>query len=210
VIGGLLIALALIAGVTLISAFIEYSIGIVFPVAALAVVGLITMGVSSIMPAKTRKGAEEAAKWRAFEAFMKDLPRFQKVEEATDLFDKYLPYAIAFGLERRWVNVFAQAPTPVPIWYRPWIGPGHVYGPGQMTQGLGDGPAQSVGGGLAGSLQSINTGLTSLFNQAGQVFRSTPSSSSSGGFKGGYRGGGFGGGGFRVGGGGGGGARGFR
>ena len=63
------------------------------------------------------------------------------------------------------------------------------------------------GGSLTGSFQSLNTGLTSLFNQASQVFRSVPSGSSGsrGGFSGGFRGGGF-----RSGGGGGGGGRGFR
>jgi uncharacterized membrane protein YgcG len=206
---GLLLSLvAAIVGCVVIGEYVDYSIGVVFPVAALGFVGLLAMAVSSVMPAKTRQGAEEAAKWRAFQTYLRDLPRFQKVEEATELFDKYLPYAIAFGIERRWVGLFAPTSAPAPIWYRPWIGPrpmatGRVAGGG----GLGGGP--SLGEGLAGGLNSINTGLTSLFNQAGQVFRSAPSGSS-GGFSGGYRGGGFRGGGFRVGGGGGGGARGFR
>ncbi len=206
VLGTLLILLAVIGGFVVVPRFIDYSFGVVFPVGALGLVGLLTMGVSGIMPAKTRKGAEEAARWRAFQTYLRDLPRFQSVEEATGLFDKYLPYAVAFGIERRWVNLFIQANTPSPIWYQPWYGPRHVYGPGPTVIGSGGsvsaGP--SLGEGLAGSLQSINTGLTSLFNQAGQVFRSTPGGSSSG-FSGGYRGGGF-----RAGGGGGGGARGFR
>jgi uncharacterized protein (TIGR04222 family) len=207
--GGALMVIAAIAAFTLIPAFVQYSVGVVFPVAALGLVGLIAIVVASVMPARTRKGAEEVARWRAFETFMKDLPRFQKVGEATALFDKYLPYAIAFGLERRWINTFAQTNAPAPIWYYPWIGPGRIYGAGQAMSG-GAPSTPGMSGGLAGSLQSINNGLTSLFNQAGQVFRSTPGGASGGGFSGGYRGGGFRGGGFRVGGGGGGGARGFR
>jgi len=210
--GSGLILLAVISGFIAVPRFIDYSSGVIFPVGALGLIGLLTMAVSSVMPAKTRKGAEEAAKWRAFQTYLQDLPRFQRVEEATELFDKYLPYAIAFGIERQWVNRFSQVDTPPPIWYRPWYGPGRVYGrPGGTVIDTGGGmPAgPSFGEGLAGGLQSINTGLTSLFNQAGQVFRSAPSGSS-GGFSGGYRGGGFRGGGFRVGGGGGGGSRGFR
>lgn len=207
--GTVLLIAAFIAAVVLVPEYADISIGILFPIGALGLVGLLTMGASSVMPAKTHKGAEEAARWRAFEAFMKDLPRFQNVEEATDLFDKYLPYAIAFGLERRWINQFSRVDTPPPIWYRPWYGPGRAYGSGGLGGGGGGGggiPAgQSLGDGLAGSLQSMNQGLTSLFNQAGQVFRSAPSGSSGGGFSGGFRGGGFSGGG-----GGGGGSRGFR
>ena len=207
--GGVLLFLAFLGAVVLTPMFIDYSVGILFPVGALGLVGVLTLIVAGVMPAKTRKGAEEAAKWRAFQSYLQDLPRFQKVEEATSLFDQYLPYAIAFGFERRWINLFSQANTPPPIWYRPWYGPGHIYGR-PMTVSTGGGQAGgSLGEGLAGSLQSINTGLTSLFNQAGQVFRSAPSGSS-GGFSGGYRGGGFSGGGFRGGGGGGGGSRGFR
>ncbi len=212
VLGVAVLLIAIVAGFVVISRFIDYSFGVVFPVAALGLVGLVTMFVSNAMPARTRKGAEETAKWRAFQAYLKDLPRFQKVEEAAGLFDKYLPYAIAFGIERRWVNLFSQVDTPMPIWYRPWYAPGRVYGTGDMLGGAAGGGALaggSPGGGLAGGLNSVNSGLTSLFNQAGQVFRSAPSGSS-GGFSGGYRGGGFRGGGFRVGGGGGGGGRGFR
>ena len=213
VLGVLLLVVAVAAGVFLIGRFIDYSIGVVFPPFALGAVGLAAMIVAGAMPAKTRKGAEEAARWRAFENFMKDLPRFQKVEEATDLFDRYLPYAIAFGLERRWMNLFAQVQAPMPpiIWYRPWLGPRHLGTGRVMPTGAGGVPsAQSMTQGMASSLQSINNGLASLFNQAGQVFRSVPSNTSGGGFSGGYRGGGFRGGGFRVGGGGGGGFRGFR
>ena len=199
--GTLLILIAVIGGIIAVPRFIDYSFGVVFPFGALGLIGLLTMGVSGVMPAKTRKGAEEAARWRAFQTYLRDLPRFQSVEGVTELFDKYLPYAIAFGIERRWVTIFSQANTPSPIWYRPWYGP-HPMRTGAGSEMPAAGP--SLGEGLAGSLQSINTGLTSLFNQAGQVFRSVPGGSS-GGFSGGYRGGGF-----RVGGGGGGGARGFR
>ncbi len=205
-IGTALLLIAFVGGFILIERFFDFSAGVVLPPVALGFVGLLTMGVSGIMPAKTRKGAEEAVRWRAFETYLRDLPRFQKLEEATGWFDQYLPYAIAFGIERRWINLFSQTETPAPIWYRPWYGPRHVYVPGRAATGMeGDMQAgPSSGEGLAGSLQSINAGLTSLFNQAGQVFRSAPSGSG-GGFSGGYRGGGF-----RAGGGGGGGSRGFR
>ena len=202
--GALLLAFAVVGGFFFVMFTAQASAAACFPAVALGLVAVLTLGVARAMPARTRRGAEENAKWRAFLKFMQDLPRFEKLEDATSLFDKYLPYAIAFGLERRWVTMFAVTNTPAPMWYRPWLG----HGGSVMRAGGSPGPSggPSLGEGLAGGLNSINLGLTGLFNQAGQVFRSVPSSSGSGrGFSGGYRGGGF-----RAGGGGGGGARGFR
>ena len=66
------------------------------------------------MPRKTRAGAEAAAKWRAFRRYLDDIEKYEGVEEAKAIFERYLPYATAFGLDRTWVAKFAsvQAPTP--------------------------------------------------------------------------------------------------
>lgn len=87
--------------------------------AAGIIVSLILLRVSRSMPRKTLAGAEAAAKWNAFRVYLKDIRKYQKVEEATDLFERYLPYAVAFGLERDWVRTFAAAGAPVPGWFQP-------------------------------------------------------------------------------------------
>src|SRR5699024_8704865 len=74
--------------------------------------------VSRRMPRKTRHGAEAAARWRAFRTYLADIRKYEKLETATELFDRYLAYAVAFGLEQRWVREFERAGAPVPGWYR--------------------------------------------------------------------------------------------
>ena len=49
------------------------------------------------MPRRTAKGAQEQRKWEAFRNYLHDLTRFQDMETAQESFEKYLPYAIAFG-----------------------------------------------------------------------------------------------------------------
>jgi hypothetical protein len=196
---------------------------ILCPFAALGVVSLAAALVGQAMPVKTRKGAEEAAKWRAFRTYLQNAERYADLTERTSEFDAYLPYSVAFGLERAWVNKFARIPgTPIPGWYFPAhlpAGHGDTGGAGRrraVPGGVPEGgsmrdlrgeavrPGPSLDGlseGMFGSLSSMSDGLFSMLNSASSVFRSVPSSSGSGG--------GFSGGGFSGGGGGGGGGAGF-
>lgn len=180
------------------------------PVFAL-IPGLLAMAyTSSHMPTKTEAGALEAAKWDAFRKYLKDTERYGSLDEAKDRFAAYLPYAVAFGLERSWIRKFAQLETvPSPPWYHPYPRPMRPYGRsrrigggtlvgGGATPGVGD----SIGGGmpslegmsgsLTTSLNNMSDGLTRMLNSSATVFKSTPpSSSSSGGFSGGGFSGGF-------------------
>jgi len=101
---------------------------VIFPL----VIGLVFMflagRLSRAMPAKTLAGAESAAKWRAFRAYLDDIDNRLDLAESKAIFDKYLPYAVAFGLEESWVRKFAYVATPTPQWYG------------------GDGPLVVVGG----------------------------------------------------------------
>ncbi len=201
---------------------------IMIPVGTLALVFGSLYIVAKVMPKKTYEGAETAAKWRAFKRYLTDLDQNRATAGATELFNKYLPYAVAFGIEHSWVQKFADAGAPPPEWYGGsgggWTGSdaGRPYrrnrgGWGNWTTipSSGGGGGQTGGGldmpGLpdiqdasdsAGkSLQSMSGGLFDLFDLAGSAFESFGSSSSrSGG--GGSRHGGFSGGGRSSGGGG--------
>ncbi|MCA9919861.1 MAG: DUF2207 domain-containing protein [Anaerolineales bacterium] len=164
------------------------------------------------MPSKTAKGAEEKAKWDAFKTYLKNIEQYENMDQAGELFEKYLPYATAFGLDRSWIRKFASAPhTPMPRWYRPY-GYGHSggYGRPQPTTGgsssSGSAPSlpslDTAASGMAGGLESMSAGLTRMLNSTASTMRSTPPSSSSGGrssggFSGGFSGGSSGGGGSR-------------
>lgn len=165
------------------------------------------------MPVKSPKGAESAAKWEAFRNFLSRIEQMTDLGEASDQFEKFLPYAIAFGMNQSFVTKFARmADTPAPGWYVPYprrrgyaggSGGGGLAKEMPAGAGAGSGGLQSMSDSMAGGLQSMSDGLTTMLNSAGRIMRSAPSSSGSSG------GGGFSGGGFSGGGGGGGGGAGF-
>jgi uncharacterized membrane protein YgcG len=183
-----------------------------FAIAILIGLGIVALGViiaSRWMPRKTPKGAEAAARWVAFRRYLDQIERYGDLDEAQEIFAKYLPYAIAFGIEKSWVRKFARDNTPAPHWYGPRYGRYGLGGRPIIVDGGGGGfdapgipSLDSMSEGFSGSLQGMSDGLFSMFNQASSSFR--PYSSSSGGSSSG----GFGGGGGSFGGGGGGGGRG--
>ncbi|MCA9930822.1 MAG: DUF2207 domain-containing protein [Anaerolineales bacterium] len=164
-----------------------------------------TMGLTSIfmlfaarvMPAKTAKGVEEAAKWEAFKNYLQNIERYSNIQEAGDIFEKYLGYATAFGLDRSWIIKFSKVnTTPIPPWYYPHphhypMGTGSR--PFRPTEGGGSMPTlENMSGGLTGGLESMSKGLTRMLNSSSTILRSTytSSSGSSGSFSGGFSGGG--------------------
>ncbi|MCA0452862.1 MAG: DUF2207 domain-containing protein [Chloroflexi bacterium] len=193
---------------------------------AIGFVGVAALIAGQVMPAKTRKGAEEAAKWRAFYEYLQNLEKYSDVEEASKHFDDYLPYAVAFGLDRAWVRRFSQVQNvPIPYWYYPTYMGGRYHGgyhagspfpSGNMGgSGLPGDIARAPGGldtmsrNLSGGLENISSGLTNMLQSASRVMTSQPQSSSGGSGRWSSGGRGFSGGGFSGGGGSGGGSRGF-
>ena len=176
---------------------------IICPFIAVGIVAIAIIIVGQAMPVKTRKGAEEAAKWKAFKRYLRDIDRYTNLEEATEQFDRFLPFAIAFGIERSWINKFTAVPsTPIPIWYVPlWMSSRGA----DRQRSLGGGQTPSLDGmskGMGTGLSGMSAGLVSLLNTASSTLVSRPQSSGS-------SGGGWSGGGFSSGGGGGGGSAGF-
>ncbi|HJW27656.1 MAG TPA: hypothetical protein VJ508_00220, partial [Saprospiraceae bacterium] len=200
-----IVVLAILGGIVAGVVFADFVLGIVLAFIGLGFFGLVMAGASSAMPVKTRHGTEMKAAWLAFKRYLENISKYTKLEEATDQFDKYLPYAIAFGLDRSWINTFTRVNTPIPYWYHPyWYGRGIGIPNGSPTSvggGIGTPSVQGMSDSLAHSLQSMSTGLTTMLNSAASTFQSRPSSSGGGG--------GWSGGGFSGGGGGGGGSAGF-
>lgn len=180
--------------------------------AALGVVFVALLIVAGHMPRRTELGAEETAKWKAFRRYLEDIDRYDDLEEKAAIFENYLPYAIAFGMEKDYIKKFSRVPTPAPQWYRPYPpiiimrGGGMDPVPGGSTSTPGGGftppTLQGMSDGMSSSLQSMSDGLVTMLNSASNTLTSAPRSSGSGG-GGGWSGGG---GGFGGGGGGGGGS----
>lgn len=171
---------------------------------ALGITSIIMLFVARAMPAKTAKGAEEAAKWEAFKKYLQNIERYTNVKEAGDVFEKYLGYATAFGLDRSWIRKFSKVETTsIPGWYypRPYGHPNQglpwpsTGGSTMPTEGGSAPTLETLSGGVTGGLESMSKGLTRMLNSSSTILRSTytapsSSSSSSGSFSGGFSGGG--------------------
>src|SRR5690606_12914774 len=92
---------------------------------AIGFTGLIFTIIAEYMPAKTQSGALEAAKWLAFKKYLENLNKYDDVESAKTHFDEYLPYAVAFNVDKHWIKNFSKlSDMPVPTWYYPtYMGP---------------------------------------------------------------------------------------
>ena len=132
------------------------------------------------MTCKTFYGVRTFTSVRGFQEFMQRVDADRLKRMPPDTFEKYLPFAMALGVEQQWAHAFEGIVKDPPNWY------------------------QSSDGGMF-SPRMFTSGLTSMSSQAQSAFVSAPRASSSGsGFSGGggSSGGGFSGGGFGGGGGG--------
>ena len=97
---------------------------------AVAVVGLALVVVSRAAPARTPDGTAVLAQTLGFRRYLATAEANQlKFEEGQDIFSRYLPYAIVFGLADRWARVFAELAAsgrtvPAPTWYTGYYHPG--------------------------------------------------------------------------------------
>ncbi|MCY4082953.1 MAG: DUF2207 domain-containing protein [Caldilineaceae bacterium] len=232
--GVCLLVLAGLAGLGLWTLFSDLTGAAALPGIGLAATAFGFLLLSRFMPRKTDAGAELAARWQAFKRYLRNIDRYSDLEEQKELWDRWLPYAIAFGVDSQYIRKFEAVDAPAPGWYIPdptMYGPYRrwYYGPGPVARPLrtdgggrvgGDTPAtptgSPAGGGLGGglgdvsrglgtSLAGMSAGLGAMLTSTSTTMTSRPSSSSTGG--GGWSGGGgfTGGGGFGGGGGGGGG-----
>lgn len=135
------------------------------------------------LAAKTVRGARTRVECLGFREFMTRVDGDRIKRMPPDTFEKFLPYAMAFGVEQHWAKAFQGLLTEPPAWY---VGSG--YGtPGMMWTPL-----------------LFTNSMNSFSSSAYESFAAAPQASSSGsgfggggslGGGGGFSGGGFGGGG---------------
>jgi hypothetical protein len=142
--------------------------------------GLVALAIviilGKLLTATSLKGAKTVVQIRGFQEFMNRVDADRLKRMPPDTFEKYLPYAMALGVEHHWAKAFEGIIQNPPTWY------------------------QSSDGHMFSTFYFVNS-LGSMTQTASSTFVSAPRASSSGsGFGGG--GGGFSGGGFGGGGGG--------
>ncbi|HEV2299020.1 MAG TPA: DUF2207 domain-containing protein [Candidatus Acidoferrales bacterium] len=135
--------------------------------------GAIIAGFGFFMSARTVSGERALERVLGFEDFLGRVEKDQieRLEKTPAMFEKFLPYAMALRVEKKWVSAFQGIYTQPPQWYS---GP---YGAGFQPY-------------------LLVTDLDFMSAQAGTAMASSPRSAGGSGFGGGgFSGGGFGGGG---------------
>jgi predicted membrane protein DUF2207 len=140
--------------------------------------GIIICVFGWFMPGHTARGMTALENTLGFEDFLQHVEsdRIARIEKTPALFEKYLPFAMALGVEKKWVGAFGDICKQPPSWYQ-----GGVYGNNFV-------PLYFI------------ASLNSMTAQTSSVMSSAPRSAGGGS---GFGGGGFSGGGFGGGGGGG-------
>src|SRR5579871_228519 len=149
---------------------------------ALAIAGIIVFLFGRQMSAKTLQGARTAVAVLGFQEFMNRVDADRLKRMPPDTFEKYLPYAMALGVEHKWAQAFAGIVKDPPSWYA---------APAGYAYGTAFNPIF-----FTNSMHSMATDMHQVFVSAPRA-SSTGSGWSGGGFGGGggFSGGGFGGGG---------------
>ncbi len=169
---GLVLALAAAAG------------GVLWGIQSQSLVVFISLSLSAInigvfgylMPRKTHRGVRMLEKVLGFQEYLHWAEKDRIRREPPDVFHKWLPYAMAFGVLEQWTKTFEGLTVPAPAWYSSKRAFNPVYFGHRI------------------SLMSVSMG---------NVFASAPRQTGAGGkgwsgrsgFGGGFSGGGFGGGG---------------
>jgi Predicted membrane protein (DUF2207) len=85
-----------------------------------AFTGAIALGFGFFLPARTRAGTQVLAKVLGFREFLVRVEKDQieRLEKTPELFEKYLPYAMALAVENRWTQTFGNITVPPPKWYQ--------------------------------------------------------------------------------------------
>jgi uncharacterized membrane protein YgcG len=87
--------------------------------------GAIICGFGWFMPARTQAGARALEGVLGFEDFLAHVEsdRFNRMIKTPEMFEKFLPFAMALGVEKNWSQAFRGIYTQPPQWYQGSYGP---------------------------------------------------------------------------------------
>ena len=170
--GGIALTVFLMLGLRFFSDALSLSLGASLLAAILSAVPVIGFGL--VMPARTVKGTRQLEHILGFQEFLDrvEADHFRRMIDSPEMFERYLPHAMALQVEKKWARAFEDMYKEPPDWYS---GPaGRHFRPTIFVSDLG-----------------------SMTGRVGSAMTSQPRSSGGSGFGGGggFSGGGFGGGG---------------
>lgn len=97
----------------------------------------------------TPAGEEQAARWKGFAEYLKQVSKGKEPAIRPDTFEKYLAYAAVFGLGTHWAKYFQDlGGVPLPIWFHATAGSHADFG--SMVAVMSASDSSSAGGGAGG------------------------------------------------------------
>jgi len=142
--------------------------------------GVIVCGFGWFMPARTQTGARALEGILGFEDFLAHVEsdRFNRMIKTPEMFEKFLPFAMALGVEKNWSKAFQGIYTQPPQWYQ-----GGSFGPNFYPYMFAE------------NLNSMSSLASTAMTSAPRSSGGSAFGGDGGGGGGGFEGGGFGGGG---------------
>lgn len=109
--------------ILLILGFIVYKIGPFFVssggifliIASIVSVAIIFIGLYD--PLLNERGLTLKKDWLGFKMYLETAEKYRMQNLTPDIFEKYLPYAIIFGVEKKWAKAFTGMKMSPPTWY---------------------------------------------------------------------------------------------
>jgi hypothetical protein len=100
----------------------------------------------------TPSGEEQAARWKGFAEYLKQVSKGKEPAIRPDYFERYLAYAAVFGLGTKWAQYFQKlGGVPLPIWFHAAAGNDANFGAIVAVMSSSDSAGASAGGGGAGA-----------------------------------------------------------
>jgi uncharacterized membrane protein len=111
-IGFLMIIVAV--GLVIVSTILPIFIGMAI---TMCILGIIILFLSKHMPSKTELGSKVFHKVLGFKMYMETAEKYRVQNLTPETFEKFLPYAIVFGIEKQWAEKFKDIYKGKPDWY---------------------------------------------------------------------------------------------
>jgi len=177
-IGVALAVIALAIFLALANGFLPIFIGATISV---GMMGIVMFFIAKHMPAKTETGSKVFHKVLGFKMYMETAEKYRVQNLTPETFEKFLSYAIVFGIEKQWADKFKDIYKGKPDWYE---GSSDTFSTIYLANAM------------ANFSTTTATAMTASVNSSGGTISATGGGwSGGGGFSGGFSGGGGGGGG---------------
>ncbi len=148
-------AIALFLGSLVGVSIVVNNLNLVGVLAALAGIGISLFLLSialliyaSMFSTLTPSGEEQAARWKGFAEYLKQVSKGKEPAISADYFERYLAYAAIFGLGKKWAEYFQTFDgMPLPIWFHATAGNNANFGAIVAVMSTSDSAGASAGGG---------------------------------------------------------------